>query len=189
MEIENQEKKIQIIKNIIKRGILQHQEILSQLYQADLAQIDSDEVIRLVLLYKYNIAIGIGNKILKAIWSFLNKIGAYISAILGAVVVAEIIAAKAFSGSLLEEKLQGIGAHFLYWLGIKKIQISGPEMITAMTKVITATPDILKGMALGLIAGFILWKIIMCIISLIYKKRKIQRDIYKLLSRYTKRME
>ena len=151
----NENEKTRALMNIIKRGSIRHGEILTSLYKAELNQVDADEVIILIVRYKYGVPMGTIGKILNGGKLIIDRIATYASAILGALVLAEIIAIKEFTGSLLEDKLKGIGDNLLFWIGIKKIQISGPEMGIATAKVAMAIPMILIGMALGLVIGYL----------------------------------
>ena len=113
----------------------------------------------------------------------LDKIGSYAAAILGAGVTAEIIATRKFSDSLIGDKLQGFGDNFLYWLGLKKIEITGPEMMSAMAKVAAATLDIVKGLFIGAAVGYLGWKVITRVIGHLLRRSKRKRDIGSLLER------
>ena len=183
-----QNKKVQIIKNMVIRGMVLHSEILPRLYKAELNQINPDDIIKLSIRYKYGNRIGFGGKIVKSVWSIFDKILTVLITLICGALFAEFAAAKALSGSLIGEKLNGFGEHLLFWLNIKPIEkITSYDMITAIGKAFRATPEILKGMLIGFIIGFLFWKLCVKLISFIYKRKKLQFDINRLLKYSTQK--
>ncbi len=114
--------KIKAIKRIIDRGYVRHDEIIPILKQIGMSHINPDEVSDLVRKYGYGER-GVGTRLVNNAKALGDKIGGYISAALGAGLLAEIMAAKAFAGSLLEDKLQGFGDHLMYWLGLSSYPV------------------------------------------------------------------
>jgi hypothetical protein len=180
----NQDNEIKNIEKIIKRGQVRHDKIAPALQDAGLEHIDPDDISELVRRHKYGSGGWTRGKAAKGLKSVLDKIGSYVSIILFAAIVAEIVAAQRFADSIIGEKLEGFGDHLLYWLGIKKIEVSGPEMLEAMAKVGMATPVIVRGMIIGAVFGYILWKIATKLISYLLRKRHRVKDIEKLLNKY-----
>jgi hypothetical protein len=177
-------KKVQIIKNMVIRGMILHSEILPRLYKAELNQINPDEIIKLSIKYKYGNRIGFGGKIVKSVWSIIDKVITFIITITCGILFAEYAAAKALSGSLIGDKLNGFGEHLLFWLNIKPIEkVTSYDMITAIGKAFRATPEIIKGLLIGLLVGFVFWKICAKLISFLYKRKKLKFDINRLLKR------
>ena len=181
-------KKVQIVKNMVIRGMVLHSEILPRLYRAELNHINPDEITKLSIQYKYGNRIGFGGKIVKSVWSIIDKIITIIITLISGALFAEFAATKALAGSLIGDKLNGFGQHLLFWLNIKPIeQITSYDMITAIGKAFRATPEILKGMLIGFIIGFLLWRLSVKLISFIYKRKKLQFDINRLLKYSTQK--
>jgi hypothetical protein len=183
-EMVDRDPRIETIEKIIKRGEVRHDRIKPALERAGLSQVNSDEVSELVKVHKYIRTRWARGKLGCGVKEFVDKLGSYVSAALGGGVIAEMVAAKEFAGSLLGEKLQGFGDNFLFWLGIKKVEISGPDMVKAMTAVGLATPSIVKGIVIGLVLGYLGWKIVTRIIGYLLRKKRRRRDIARLLDRY-----
>jgi hypothetical protein len=173
-----------VIEKIINNGYIRHDEIIPVLNQAGMSQINPDEVSDLVRRHRYGGRRGPIVRLTAAAKNLGDKIGGYVSAAIGAGLLAEIMAAKVFAGSLLDDKLQGFGDHFLYWLGLKSVEISGPEMMYAMGKTIEATPKVVKGMVLGVILGYIGWKVITRAIGYVLRRNRRRKEIRDLLARY-----
>jgi len=76
----------------------------------------------------------------------------------GAAVGAQYQAAKAFAGTILQGKLTGSWDHLLYWLGKKTIEVSGPDMMNAVYQMASATPQVVIGMGVGALAGYLGYK-------------------------------
>ena len=176
--------RIEIIEKIIKRGEVRHDKIKPALEKAGLSQVNSDEVSELVKVHKYMRSRWTRGKLGRGVREFVDRLGSYISAALGAGVIAEAVAAREFASSLLGEKLQGFGDNFLFWLGIKKVEISGPDMARAMAAVGLATPRIVKGIIIGVILGYLGWKITTRLIGYLLRRRRRKRDIVQILDKY-----
>jgi len=176
--------RVGIIEKIIKKGEVRHDRIEPALKKAGLSQVDSDDVSELVQVHKYLRTRWARGRLGRGAKELADKIGSYASAILGAGVMAEAMAAREFAGSLIGEKLQGFGDNLLFWLGIKKIEISGPDMAKAMTAVGLATPKIVKGIIIGVILGYLGWKVITRVIGFLLRRKRRRRDIVRLLDRY-----
>lgn len=182
-------KNVQIIKNMVIRGMVLHSEILPRLYKAELSQINPDDVVQMSIRYKFGNRIGLGGKIVKSVWGFFDKILSVIAALVFGALFAEFAAAKALAGSLIGDKLNSFGDHILFWLNVKSIEkITSYDMITAIGKAFRATPEIIKWMFIGFIVGFLLWKLCTKLISFIYKRKKLQIDINKLLRRSSQKI-
>jgi hypothetical protein len=177
----NYDDRVKSIEKIIKSGYVRHDEIVPALQKSGLSQIEPDDVSDLVKIHKYRAT---KLKIAKSGKSIVDKIGGYISAIVMAGVAAEIVAARKFADSLIGDKLQGFGENLKYWLGLKKIEISGPEMMVAMAKLVGATLDIVKGMIVGAAIGYVLWKVITRLIGYLLRRSRRRKDAGKLLERY-----
>jgi hypothetical protein len=182
--MSNHDPRVKVIEKIIRGGEVRHDRIQPVLERAGLSQINSDDISELVKVYKYLRTRWTRGRLGRGARGIADKIGSYVSAVLGAGVVAEVMAAREFAGSLIGEKLQGFGDNFLFWLGIKKIEISGPDMAKAMAAVGLATPRIVKGIVMGLIFGYLSWKIITRVIGYLLRRKKRRRDIGKLLAQY-----
>lgn len=181
-----QNKKVQIIKNMVIRGMVLHSEILPRLYKAELSQVNPDDIVQMSIKYKFGNKIGLGGKIVKSVWGFIDKILSVIITLIFGVLFAEFAAAKALAGSLIGDKLNSFGDHLLFWLNIKSIdKITSYDMITAIGKAFRATPEIIKWMFIGFIVGFFLWKLSSNLIRFIYKRKKLKFDINKLVKRST----
>ena len=178
------EARVRSIEKIIGSGYVRHDQIRPALEKAGLSQIDPDEVSDLVKVHKYRGAWWARGKVIGGAKTAADKIGSYVSAVVGAGVVAEVMAAREFAGTLIGDKLQGFGDNLLYWLGLKSIEITGPEMMYAMGKVVAATPEIVKGMAIGAAVGYVLWKVITRAIGYSLRRSKRRKDIRKLLDSY-----
>ncbi|MFC1713332.1 hypothetical protein ACFL6S_06685 [Candidatus Poribacteria bacterium] len=176
--------RIKVIEKIIKSGEVRHDRIKPALDRAGLSQMDSDDVSELVQVHKYLKTRWARVRLMREVRDLADKIGSYISAIIGAGVIAETMAAREFAGSLMGEKLQGFGDNFLFWLGIKKIEISGPDMARAMTAVGLATPKIVKGIVIGLVLGYVGWKVITRVMGYLLRTKRRRRDIMNLLDRH-----
>ncbi len=177
--------RVKSIEKIIKSGYVRHDEIEPALEKAGLDLIKPDEISDLVRKHKYRGGWLAENRAGRGVKKIGDKIGTYVSVVLGAAIVAEMMAASAFADSLIGEKIQGFGEHLLFWLGLKEVETSGPDMIAAMTKVIAATPRIVKGMIIGAVIGYVAWKVITRLIGYSLKRRKRRNDIDRLLSRYS----
>ncbi len=179
-------KKVQVIKNMVIRGMVLNSEILPRLYQAEMNHLNPDDIVKMSISYKYGNRIGLGGKIVRSVWSVIDKILTFIISLIFAALFAELSAAKALAGSLIGDQLNGFGDHLLFWLNIKSIEkITSYDMITAIGKAFRATPDIIKGMLIGLVIGFVIWKACTQFIRFIYKRKKLQIDINRLLRRST----
>ncbi len=179
-----QDPRMRAIEKIIKAGEVRHDKIDPALEKAGLSQVESDEVSELVQVHKYRRTRWTKGKLGRGARNLADKIGSYASAIIGSGVIAETMAAREFSGSLIGDKLQGFGDNFLFWLGMKKIEISGPDMARAMTTVALATPKIMKGIVIGAILGYLSWKVITRVIGYLLRSKRRRRDIMKLLDQY-----
>ena len=182
--MESYDNRAKSIEKIIKSGYVRHDEIQPALEKAGLDLIKPDEISDLVRKHKYRGGWLAEKRAGRGVKRIGDKIGTYVSVVLGAAVVAEMMAAAAFADSLIGEKIQGFGEHLLFWLGLKKVEISGPEMVTAMARVGAATPKIVKGMIIGAVIGYIAWKVVTRLIGYLLKRRKRRNDINRLLSRY-----
>lgn len=180
----NYKDNVKSIEKIIKKGYVRHDKIEPALEKAELSQIKPDDISELVKLYKYRETWWARGKTRKAIRSTGEKICSYLSAFIVAVVTAEIIAARQFAESLIGDKLQGFGSNLLFWLGLKKIEISGPDMARAMAEVGFATPNIIKGVVIGALAGYLAWKIITRLVGYLLRRYKRRKDIADTLVRY-----
>ena len=173
--------RIRTIEKIIRRGEVRHDRIEPALEKAGLSQVNSDDVSELVQIYKYLRTRWTRGRLGRGAKEVVDRIGSYASAILGAGVLAEAIAAKEFAGSLIGDKLQGFGDNLLFWFGIKKIEISGPDMAKAMASVGLATPRIVRGIVIGLLLGYLGWKAITRLVGYLLRRKRRRRDIGRLL--------
>lgn len=173
------EARVKNVEGIVKKGYIRHDEIDPALEKLGLAQISSDDISDLVKTHKYRQT----KNVIKGSKAVADKICSYISAILVGIIIAETMAAREFAGSLLAGKLEGFGENFLFWLGIKKIEISGPEMARAMAAVGAATPEIVKGIVIGVIAGYIGWKVASRVVAHLFRRQKRRKDIGILLKK------
>ncbi len=183
--MKSYDNRVKSIEKIIKSGYVRHDEIQPALKNAGLDLIKPDEISELVRKHKYRGGWLAEGRVGRGVKRVGDKIGTYVSVILGAAIVAEMMAAAAFADSLIGEKIQGFGEHLLFWLGLKKVEISGPEMVTAMARVGAATPRIVKGMVIGAVVGYVAWKVITRLIGYSLKRRKRRNDIGSLLGRYS----
>jgi hypothetical protein len=183
-----QNRKVQIIKNMVIRGMVLHSEILPRLYKAELSQVNPDDIVKISIKHKFGNRIGLGGKIVKSVWDFIDRILSVIIVVISGALFAEFAAAKALAGSLIGDQLNGFGDHLLFWLNLKNVEkITSYDMITAIGKTFRATPEIIKWMFIGFIVGFLLWKISTSLIRFIYKRKKLQIDINRLLKRSTQK--
>ena len=176
--------RVEVIEKIIRSGEVRHDKIKPVLEKAGMSQINSDDVSELVQVHKYLRTRWSRGRLGRGVKNIADKIGSYASAVLGAGIVAEAMAAKEFAGSIIGDKLQGFGDNLLFWIGIKKIEISGPDMAKAMATVGIATPKIVKSIVIGIIIGYLSWKIITRVIGYLLRSNKRKKDIGKLLERY-----
>jgi hypothetical protein len=176
--------RMEIIERIIKRGDVRHDKIKPVLEKAGMSQISSDDVSELVRVHKYLQTRWTRGRLGRGAKNIADKIGSYVSAVLVAVIIAETMAAKEFAGSIIGDKLQGFGDNLLFWIGIKRIEVSGPDMAKAMAAVGFATPTIVKGLVIGIIVGYLSWKIITRLIGYTLERKRRRKDIGKLLERY-----
>jgi hypothetical protein len=183
--MESYDNRVKSVEKIIKSGYVRHDEIEPALKRAGLDLIKPDEISDLVRKHKYRGGWLAEGRVGRGVKRIGDKIGTYVSVVLGAAVVAEMMAAAAFADSLIGEKIQGFGEHLLFWLGLRKIEISGPEMVSAMARVGAATPRIVKGMIIGAVVGYVAWKVITRLIGYSLKRQKRRNDINRLLSRYS----
>ena len=174
----------EVIEKIIRSGEVRHDKIKPVLEKAGMSQINSDDVSELVQVHKYLRTRWSRGRLGRGVKNIADKIGSYAAAVLGAGIVAEAMAAKEFASSIIGEKLQGFGDNLLFWIGIKKIEISGPDMAKAMAAVGIATPKIVKGIVIGIIIGYLSWKIITRVIGYLLRSNRRKKDIGKLLERY-----
>jgi len=172
------------IEKIIRSGEVRHDKIKPVLEKAGMSQINSDDVSELVQAHKYLRTRWSRGRLGRGAKNIADKIGSYAAAVLGAGIVAEAMAAKEFASSIIGDKLQGFGDNLLFWIGIKKIEISGPDMAKAMAAVGIATPKIVKGIVIGIIIGYLGWKIITRVIGYLLRSNRRKKDIGKLLERY-----
>lgn len=173
--------KVQSVQKIVKRGEVKHAQIQPQLQQQGLGKLDPDAIAELTLKYVHNVNPGAAGKLIKQARRLGDKVGGYVAAIVGGAIVAETMATRELSGTLIDDKLQGFGDHLKYWLGMKSVEVSGPEMMDAMTKVVAATPEIVKGMLIGAVLGYVVWKAGTRFGGFLYKRKRLQRDIQQLL--------
>jgi hypothetical protein len=176
--------RMEIIERIIKRGDVRHDKIKPVLEKAGMSQISSDDVSELVQVHKYLRTWWARGRLRQGAKNIADKIGSYVSAVLVAVIIAETMAAKEFANSIIGDKLQGFGDNLLFWIGIKKIEVSGPDMAKAMAAVGFATPTIVKGLVIGIIVGYLSWKIVTRLIGYTLERKRRRKDIGKLLERY-----
>ena len=120
-----QDPRVRVIEKIIRRGEVRHDRIEPALAEAGLSQVNPDDISELIQLYKYLRTRWTRGRLGRGTKEIADRAGSYASAILGAGVVAEVMAAREFAGSLIGDKLQGFGDNLLFWLGIKKIEIRG----------------------------------------------------------------
>jgi hypothetical protein len=176
--------RVEVMERIIKSGEVRHDKIKPVLEKAGMSQINSDDVSELVQVHKYLRTRWSRGRLGRGVKNIADKIGSYVSAILGAGIIAETMASKEFANSIIGEKLQGFGDNLLFWIGVKKIEISGLDMGKAMAAVGFATPAIVKGIVIGIIVGYLGWKIITRLIGYLMRRNRRRKDIGKLLERY-----
>jgi hypothetical protein len=176
--------RIKVVEKIIKGGEVRHDRIRPVLDRGGLSQVDSDEVSELVRIHGYLKTRWARGKLGRRIREIVDKLGSYVSAIIAAGIIAEAMAAREFAGSLVGDRLQGFGDNFLFWLGLKHIEISGPDMARAMTSVGIATPSIVKGIVIGLVFGYLGWKVTTRLVSYLLRRQRRRRDIVELLDKY-----
>ncbi len=182
--MNDENKRVQAIKNMVIRGLVQHSEIRPVLNKIECSQINPDEIVKLTLKYKFGNTKRVDSKINNGIWSIADKIITIIITVISGVVFAEVRTAKIFADSIIGDKLSGFGDNLLFWLGKKSINMTGLEMITAMSKAFQATPEILKWLLIGAITGYISWKAISRLAIFIYKRERLNNDIKRLLKIY-----
>ena len=176
--------RVEIIERIIKSGAVRHDKIKPILEKAGMSQINSDDISELVQVHKYLRTWWSRGRLGRGAKNIADRIGSYVSAVLGAGIIAEAMAAKEFASSIIGDKLQGFGDNLLFWIGAKKIEVSGPDMAKAMAAVGFATPTIVKGIVIGIIIGYLAWKIITRLIGYTMGRNRRRKDIGKLLERY-----
>ncbi|MBI4862839.1 MAG: hypothetical protein HY815_21640 [Candidatus Riflebacteria bacterium] len=118
-----------------------------------------DEISSLARRYTFHHAPGFAGRMVLAVRHVLWKAACMVVIVAGSAAGAEVQAAKAFAGTLLDGKLTGVGDHFLYWIGRKTITVSGPEMMNATYQLATATPSIVVGMAVGALSGWAIFTV------------------------------
>ncbi|MBD3181823.1 hypothetical protein GF312_06000 [Candidatus Poribacteria bacterium] len=173
---------VKSIEKIIKKGYVRHDKIQPELEKANLTNVNPDNVSELVKKYKYGSSWWTRGKIGRGIKTIVDKIGSYLSAVIVAALAAEFIAAREFANSLVDEQLSGFGDNLLFWMGMKKIQLSVVDMAKAMEAVGRATPEIIRALIIGLIAGYVCWKVITRVIGSSMKRSKRRKDINQLLT-------
>ena len=177
--------KLQTIKNMIIRGMILHTEIKPRLNEIGCGIINPDEIIKLSLKYKYGKTKSLKNKIANSTSILIDRLITILFSLITGIIFAEINAAKIFSETIIGEKLNGFGDNLLFWLGKKSIEVTGIEMINAMTKAFQSTPVILKWFLIGIIIGFIIWKIFSKLILFTYKRSRLNHDIKRILRIYS----
>jgi len=182
------EEKIQVIKNIVIQGLVQHSEIIPRLNKAEMQYIDADDVAELVSDYKYGGRFNIGKKIGKSISNFIYKIFSLLTGILCAVIGAAVIISDILVGSAVKEELNSPLDSFLYWVGLKKVNIpmSGPEQITLIFKILESTLKILIVMFIGFIAGIIIFRLLTFLIKFLSRRIILTSKVKKLLDKSKK---
>jgi hypothetical protein len=179
-----QEEQIKCIKNIILRGFVAHSEIIPRLEHAGITRVNADQVANLVVKYKAGFINSFVDRILRFLGSLVSNIFAFIFSICCAGVLAELTIAKIFSDTVIKSQINGFGDNLLFWLGIKKLSLSSIDMLSAVMKIMSSTYEVVKAIIIGLICGFIIWKILVWLIHFIYKRQQLSGDVKRLLRRY-----
>ena len=102
----------------------------------------------------------------------------------GAAVGAEYEAAKAFAGSILAGKLTNPGDHMAYWLGKKTVEVSGPDMLNALYQLTTSTPQIVMGMGLGAMVGWLGYKLARNLAKGVYNNWRVSATAQRIVGKY-----
>lgn len=175
-------KKINVIKNLIIKGEVRHSEIISKLKSISVDESLSDKIAELSLEYKTGKEKGFIGIINKKISQLLNFFSTIITATVFAIIFAEVKISKIVSNTLLENKLNGFLDHFLFWIGKKKIELTSGEIIQTTVELFNKTYQILLSAFIGFMVGFIIWKFLISIISYIIKLEKLNFKIQKILN-------
>jgi hypothetical protein len=176
--------KYKILNYIIKKGMIKHSEIVPVLNKANLQQMDPDNIAELVKQCRFKIKSGTGGFV-QLIKSLINRIFSIVFGLLSALIFGELAAVKAFADTIIAEELKGFGDQFLYWLGLRSISVTGPEMIMAMTKVVEATPKIVEGMIVGFIVGLIIYGILSLLLISVVRKILINIKISRFIKNHS----
>lgn len=175
-------KKVQAIKNMVIRGMVLNSEILPRLYQADMNHINPDDIVKMSIKYKYGNRVGCPKIIIILKFYFYLFCASIFSFAFG-MISMETELNKIFIGTLLENELPKFGDKILFWLGLKKVGITGFDMLNAAVKTYTSTFKVISSFLLGFFIGFIIFIFCTQFIKFIYKRKKIQIDINRLLRR------
>ncbi len=163
------DRKSKVINYIVKKGLVKHSEIIPLLNRADIQHIDPDDIVDLVKRCRFRARSG-AEGFINLVKTSINRILSILIAFVTAVIFGELGAVKAFADTVINRQLKGFGDHILYWLGLKSISLTGPDMMAAVAKVVESTPAIVKAMAIGALSGFIAYEIAVFLISLAVKK-------------------
>jgi hypothetical protein len=175
-------RKIQAVKNMILRGMVRHTDIRPRLSRAELTSVNPDDIAELSMNYK-NRSDNIFSRFFNKIIFFINLILALAVSLGAGLVNSEFTASKVFSDTILAKKLTSFGDNLLYWFGLKKIDLSGTEMLSAIGSIIKATPVIIKSFFYGFIAGLFAYLIVTFLIKFIYRRKRMSNEIKKLIGR------
>ncbi|MBN2544879.1 MAG: hypothetical protein JXB50_03715 [Spirochaetes bacterium] len=186
--MEEKNKKVKTIKNIILRGMIRRSEIIPRLRAAQINEYFADEIAEMVLEYKSGHKKNLSGYFLKKIFRFLNFILTLIFSSILAVFSAEFTVSKIISGSLLKSKLKGFLDNFLFWIGKKSVDLNLTDMMQIIFDLFKSTYKILISLIIGFIIGFILWKIIISVIFFVVKRIKLNMKINRLLSKYSEKI-
>lgn len=172
-------KNVGAIKKIIKKGIVKRSEIIPILNSEGINLEYADDITELVLIYhsgrSKNPAISVFQKIL----GVLNLICAFMFSVISGVLSAEASAAKIMSNSILNGKLTGALDHFLFWVGLKTVDLAWTDMLQAVLDLIKNSYNIVVALFFGFVIGFLIWTIFIKLARGLMKNMSINGKIKK----------
>lgn len=172
-------KNVGAIKKIVKKGLIKRSDIIPILNAERINLEYADDVAELVLNYhsgkSKNPAAALFQKLLAA----LNLICSFLVAIISGIVSAEASAAKIMSDSILNGKLTGAFDHFLFWIGLKTVDLAWTDMLQAVLDLIKNSYNIVVALFLGFIIGFLIWTLFIKLAGGLMKNMSINGKIKK----------
>lgn len=152
-------KSVEEIKKIIKKGLIKRSDIIPILNKEGINLEYADDIAELVLNYHSGKSKNPGTAFFQKILGILNLICAFLVSLFSGVISAEASAAKIMSNSILDGKLTGALDHFLFWIGLKTVNLAWTDMLQAVLDLIKNSYNIVVALFLGFIIGFLIWTI------------------------------
>ncbi|HNZ26507.1 MAG TPA: hypothetical protein PK385_11045 [Spirochaetota bacterium] len=168
------------IKKIVKKGLVKRSDIIPILNREGINLERADEIAELVFNYHSGKTKNPAAAFFQKILSLLNLICAFLVSIGAGVLSAEASAAKIMSNSILDGKLTGYLDHFLFWTGLKTVNLAWTDMLQAVLDLVKNSYNIVIALFLGFIIGFLIWTLLVKLIGRLLKNIYLNGKIKKM---------